>query len=99
MKYSLGDLVDRLSIVNLKIFALENDIRKGKLDVKNTKNEKDRCEVLKEIGRRSLIIRDMNRERVALKNALNEYQTKWEAFVDYKISHSSSEDEPKFGES
>ena len=66
----IGELVDRLSIVNIKISILEKDIRNKKL--------KDK----KEIGERAIMIRELNMERVALKNAINEI-TKT-GFKDYK---------------
>ena len=98
MNYSLGDLVDRLSIVNNKIFALENDIRSGKLDVKNAKDAKQKASIEREVGRRAMMIRDINRERVALKNAINDFQTRFEHYRDYKVNHGSGKDEPKFGD-
>ncbi len=78
---TLGDLVDRLSIINLKIWHLENDIRNGG-EGKFT---------LDEIGRRSLIIRDLNKERVAYKNALNKIEEKY--YNDIKIDHRSAHQE------
>ena len=78
MRVGLGDLVDRLTIVNNKIWHLENEIRHMKeLDMP-----------LEEIGRRSLLIRDFNKERVSYKNAIDEISE--EFFGDLKIDHSSA---------
>ena len=76
MKISLGDLVDRLSIVNLKIWHLESDVRQRKLDSD-----------IKEVGRRAIAIRDQNAERIALKNAINEYASC--GFKEIKVDHVS----------
>ena len=76
MKISLGDLVDRLSIVNQKIWHLESDVRKGLLDNN-----------LEEVGRRAIEIRNQNAERIALKNAINEYTGV--GFKEVKINHAS----------
>ena len=76
MKVSLGDLVDRLSIVNQKIWHLESSIRKGKLD-----ND------LLEVGRRAVEIRNLNKERVSIKDAINEYTSY--GFKEVKVNHLS----------
>lgn len=76
MEVSLGDLIDRLSIVNQKIWHLESDIRKGVLTD------------LTEIGKRALQIRDFNKERIALKNAINELAGT--GFKETKVNHASS---------
>lgn len=75
MRIPLGGLVDRLSIVNQKIWHLESDIRKGVID--------DDAEV----GRRAKQIRDFNAERVALINALNELDG---GFPEVKVNHRSA---------
>lgn len=75
MRVTLGQLVDRLSIVNLKIWHLESDIRKGVV--------MDDAE----IGRRAKQIRDFNAERVALVNALNELDG---GFPEVKVNHRSA---------
>lgn len=77
MEVSPGELCDRLSIVNLKIWHLETDIRSGKED-KISKVE---------IADKALTIRDFNKERVALKNAINELFGK--GFRETKVDHSS----------
>lgn len=56
--YGVGDVVDRLSIVNIKIFQLESKIR--------MKNLSDG-----EIGRAAKQIRLLNKDRIACKNMLN----------------------------
>ena len=76
---SIADIVDRLCIANIKISILESDIRQGK--------EKELG--LEEVGRRALQIRDINRERVALKNALKDIFK--DGFKDIKIKHGSEE--------
>ncbi len=76
---SVADLIDRLCIANIKISILESDIRKGK--------EKELG--LEEVGRRALKIRDINRERVALKNELKEIFK--DGFKDIKVKHGSEE--------
>ncbi len=81
VEVSLGDLVDRLSIVNLKIWHLENEIRQGG-EGKFT---------LAEIGRRALLVRDLNKERVAYKNAINKIGERY--FNDIKIDHRSAFEE------
>jgi len=56
--------------VNGKIWNLESDIRQGK-------------ELgLEEVGRRALAIRDLNKERIALKNSISHYK-------ETKINHAS----------
>lgn len=57
--------------VNSQIWKLEVDIRNGK--------EMD----LSEVGRRALAIRDINKERIALKNRISKYK-------EVKINHASS---------
>lgn len=76
MEISFGELVDRIGIVNIKISILEADIRKGKLDGD-----------LLEVGKRAIQIRDLNRERVAIKNALNELLHT--GFKEVKVNHAS----------
>jgi hypothetical protein len=78
MRLNVGELVDRLSIVNVKIALLEVDIRQGR----------EGSLGLEEVGRRALAIRDLNRERVALRNALNETLDP-EAFTEHKVRHAS----------
>lgn len=77
MNESIADLFDRLCIANIKISILESDIRKGK-----------EAELgLEEVGRRALEIRDINKERVALKNALKDIFQ--DGFKDIKVKHRS----------
>jgi hypothetical protein len=78
MNEAIADLIDRLCIANIKISILEADIRKGK-----------EAELgLEEVGRRALEIRDINRERVALKNELK--RIFGDGFKDYKVNHGSA---------
>ena len=78
MRVGLGDLVDRLGIVNNKIWHLENEIR----------HMKELRLPLNEIGRRALMIRDLNKERVAYKNAIDDISE--EFFGDLKVDHASA---------
>ena len=78
---TLGDLVDRLSIINLKIWHLENDIRKG---------GEGRFS-LEQVGKIALKVRDLNKERVAYKNALNKIEEKY--YNDIKVNHRSAHKE------
>lgn len=73
----MGDLIDRLSITNLKIWHLEEQIRAGK--------EKELT--IEDIGKRALKIRDLNKERIELKNAINEDGN---GFKEIKVEHRSS---------
>lgn len=79
MQEAVADLIDRLCIANIKISILESDIRQGKEDELG----------LEEVGRRALEIRDINRERVALKNTLKEIFG--DGFKDIKVKHGSEE--------
>ena len=78
MQEAIADLIDRLCIANIKISILESDIRKGKEDELG----------LEEVGRRALQIRDINGERVALKNTLKDIFK--DGFTDIKVKHRSS---------
>jgi len=75
MHVPLGELVDRLSTVTQRIFHLEKEIRDG-VDLPD-----------EEIGRRARLIRDLNAERVALKNAITAFSG--EGFLDVKVAHRS----------
>ncbi len=86
MRVSLGDLVDRLGIVNQKIWALENVVRK--LKSLSLTSPAIRNKILLEIGRRAILIRDLNKERVAYRNSINEISE--EFFGDLKIDHMSA---------
>jgi hypothetical protein len=76
MRYSVGDLIDRLSIVNIKIALLESDLRQGKEGRMS----------LQEVGERALMVRTLNNERVAVKKALNQLLDS-EAFNDVKVNY------------
>jgi len=71
--------VVRLAQMNFEIWNLENEIRKlgdpvGKFG-------------LEEIGRRAMLIRDLNKKRIAYKNDLN--RLAGDNFVEFKIKHRS----------
>lgn len=74
---SVGDMIDKLSIINLRIGFLEAELRNG-----DTLDDA-------EIGRRAKTIRDLNAERVALKNSLNA-ALEPSAFPDVKVAHRSA---------
>ncbi len=63
--------------INAKIWDLEADIRKGK------ENELG----LEEVGRRAILIRNLNKERVSIKNKIIEETGI--GFKDVKINHAS----------
>jgi hypothetical protein len=77
-----GDGVDgfigRLVEVNGKIWDMESDIRSGK-EGKFT---------LEEVGKRAIAIRNINNERVKIKNEIaNHYKS---GFIEIKINHASA---------
>ena len=78
MRLTVGELVDRLVIVNNRIWHLEADIRKGKEGLLG----------LEEVGRRAIEIREHNAERVALKNELTKRLDPGGLF-DVKVDHAS----------
>jgi hypothetical protein len=70
--------VDQLYEVNGRIWDLESDIRKGKEGELG----------LEEVGRRAIMIRDFNKERINIKNTINTiYKT---GFIEKKINHASA---------
>lgn len=75
----LRNLVFKLHEINGKMWDAEYDIRKG-LDADLG---------LEEIGRRALAIRDLNRDRIAVKNQITDLVDQPE-FKDCKMNHASS---------
>ena len=69
--------LNELYMINAKIWDLEYDIRKGKEGELG----------LEEVGKRAILIRNLNRERVALKNKIIEETGI--GFKDIKINHVS----------
>ena len=69
----------RLYETNRKIWDLESDIRKGK------ENELG----LEEVGRRAIEIRNINQQRVSIKNQITEETGS--GFKDIKMNHASAE--------
>lgn len=69
--------IKKLYEINKKIWDLEADIRKGKEGILG----------LEEVGRRALMIRDLNKKRVAIKNKISEETGI--GFKDIKINHAS----------
>ena len=74
----LSCLLDDLKLINGQIWDAEYDIRKGLDDELG----------LEEIGRRALKIRNLNRIRVSIKNAITELANQPE-FADCKMNHVS----------
>lgn len=69
------ELKTQLYITNSKIWNLESDIRLGKENKLG----------IKEVGERALKIRDINAERVRIKNEIEQITSVW----DVKINHGS----------
>ena len=69
--------LEELYKVNSKIWELEADIRKGRENLLG----------LEEVGRRAIEIRNLNRERVAMKNKIIEETGI--GFKDVKVNHAS----------
>jgi hypothetical protein len=72
------DWIERLYELNGQIWDLEHDIRKG------LEGELG----LEEVGRRAIMIRGINKQRVAVKNEIVEATGK--GFRDIKMNHASS---------
>lgn len=66
----------RLAQMNIEIWNLENEVRRGAFD----KN-------LEEVGRRALLIRDLNKKRIEYKNHITELYK--HGFKECKINHLS----------
>ncbi len=69
--------IDELYEVNKKIWDLESDIRKGREGELG----------LEEVGRRAIQIRDLNKQRVSIKNRIIEETGL--GFKDVKMNHAS----------
>jgi uncharacterized protein YxjI len=74
----IKELIQQLYEINGSIWDAEAEIRKG---------HDDKLE-LSEIGRRALVIRDLNRVRVSIKNKIATV-TNQEDFLDCKMNHAS----------
>lgn len=74
------DFVSRLTEVNSRIWELESDIRLHK--------EKELG--LEEVGRRAILIRDINNERIAIKNEIVEKYG--EGFKETKLTNPPKEE-------
>jgi uncharacterized protein YdcH (DUF465 family) len=77
--FHLGDLIQKLEKINGKIWDAEHNIRKG-LDSEIP---------MEEIGRRALVVRDLNMTRIAVKNEIAEY-TGEASFVDVKMNYATA---------
>lgn len=75
---SLSEFVDLLYTVNGQIWDLESDIRRGKEGELG----------LEEVGRRAIAIRELNGQRVAIKNKVNTIFKS--GFIETKINHASA---------
>jgi hypothetical protein len=76
--YGVQEFVDKLYDVNGKIWDLEADIRAGKEGILG----------LEEVGRRAIMIRNLNKVRVGIKNDLvDRYK---EGFKEIKINSASA---------
>lgn len=73
----IKEAFDGLWKANGNIWTLESDIRQGKEGELG----------LEEVGRRALAIRDLNADRIKIKNKLNEHFN--EGFVEVKVNHAS----------
>src|SRR3989344_3109976 len=69
--------LERLYDVNGKIWDLESDIRKGKEGELG----------LEEVGRRAILIRNLNKIRISIKNEITEVTGS--GFKDVKVNHAS----------
>jgi len=76
MIISIADMIEKLFIINNKIWHLETDIRTS-----------DDLE-LEEVGRRALLIRDLNKQRISIKNSINSFFGDKE-FKEIKVDHRS----------
>ena len=73
----LAPYIQQLYEINGRVWDLESDIRKGKEGELG----------LEEVGRRAIMIRGINGERVAIKNMVNKiYKT---GFLETKVNHAS----------
>ena len=73
------EFVDLLYDINGKIWDLESDIRMGREGELG----------FEEVGRRAIKIRDLNKNRIAIKNMIvKEYN---EGFMDIKVNHASDD--------
>jgi len=70
--FGLGDLMDRLSIVNIKISILESMVK--------DKNNSDA-----RAGKSARLIRKINTERIAIKNIINRYYG--HGYEDLKVEY------------
>jgi len=68
----------KLYLVNGKIWDLESDIRSGKEGLLG----------LEEVGRRALLVRDLNKKRIEIKNEI--VKTVGIGHVEQKINHASA---------
>jgi hypothetical protein len=85
MRVSLADLIEKLFIVNHKIWELEADIREGREEELG----------LEEVGKRAISIRNLNKERITIKNEINRRFDPENYYQEIKVNHrSEDESEP-----
>jgi len=77
-RLSVGEVVEKLITTSNRIWHLESDIRKGREGELG----------LEEVGRRALLIRDLNTERISFINQLNRLLDP-EAAPIVKVNHAS----------
>ena len=73
----INPFIEKLKSINGRIWDVESDIRKGKEQELG----------LEEVGKRALMIRDINGERVACKNEITTHYN--EGFIEVKSEHAS----------
>ncbi len=73
----MGEWIQKLYEINGKMWDLEHDIRKGKEGELG----------LEEVGRRALLIRDLNKQRISVKNEITDMTGS--GFKDIKMNHAS----------
>ncbi|MBI3046094.1 MAG: hypothetical protein HYY86_00905 [Candidatus Harrisonbacteria bacterium] len=74
------DWIDQLHKINGNCWDLEADIRQGKEGILG----------LEEVGRRAILIRDINRQRIAVKNLVAKETGL--GFLEIKTNHASTDD-------
>lgn len=74
---NIDSYIDKLYKLHGEIWDLEGDIRKGNEAILG----------LEEVGRRALILRDMNKIRISIKNEINSKYG--EGYIEVKVDHGS----------
>ena len=82
----IKNYITELYIINGEIWNLESDLRKGKEGELG----------LEEVGKRALLIRNLNQKRVEMKNMIAEEAVEGYFSTEIKVNHASEKDEKKF---